>query len=67
MFDPQRTEGASRELAGKRVLLAGKQQPLSAHHAADTMSSALSQPQKGNVPQQGCSHGFQRLLNVDSC
>ena len=49
------------------VLLVGKKQPLSAHHAADRMSSTLLQPQKGKVPQQGCSHGFQRALNTESC
>lgn len=35
--------------------------------AVGRMSSSLSHPQKGKVPQHGCSHGFQIVLNTENC
>lgn len=40
--------------------------PLS-HQGVDRMVSSLSQPQNGKVPQQGCNHGFQMVLNTENC
>lgn len=49
------------------VLVVGNKCPLSAHQAVERMSSSLLHPQKGKVPQQGCSHGFQMVLNTENC